>query len=145
MKHPIKSILSIFLIYLTLVGCGSSRLLNSPLEAVDNLPLKKSELTETQLDGWGHLDLIKDTIPGMSVNRAYSEIIKNKKGKTTIVAVIDSGIDIGHEDLENVVCTNPNEIPKNGKDDDNNGYVDDIHGWNFLGDAYEEKLEYVRL
>jgi subtilisin family serine protease len=145
MKHPIKSILSTFLIYLTLVGCSSSRVLNSPLEAVENLPLKKSELTETQLDSWGHLDLIKDTVPGMSVNRAYSEIIKNKKGKTTIVAVIDSGIDIGHEDLENVVWTNPNEIPNNGKDDDNNGYVDDIHGWNFLGDAYEEQLEFVRL
>jgi subtilisin family serine protease len=81
----------------------------------------------------------------MSVDKAYSDVVKNKKGKTTIVAVIDSGIDIDHEDLDGVIWTNTKEIPNNGKDDDNNGYVDDIHGWNFLGDAYNEQLEYVRL
>ncbi|MCB0470904.1 MAG: peptidase S8, partial [Flavobacteriaceae bacterium] len=94
---------------------------------------------------WGHLDLTKDTIPGMSVEKAYSEIIKDKKGKTVIVAVIDSGIDIDHEDLNDVVWTNEDEIPNNGIDDDKNGYIDDIHGWNFLGDAYDEQLEFVRL
>src|SRR5690606_12110713 len=82
---------------------------------------------------------------GMSVDRAYDEIIKNKKGTTTIVAVIDSGIDIDHEDLQGAIWTNPKEIAGNGIDDDNNGYVDDIHGWNFLGDGYDEQLEYVRL
>ena len=81
----------------------------------------------------------------MSVDKAYNEIIKNKKGQTTIVAVIDSGIDIDHEDLDDVIWTNTKEIANNGKDDDNNGYIDDIHGWNFLGDAYDEQLEYVRL
>lgn len=145
MKHPIKFLLSTFLICLTLVGCGSSRLLNLPLQVADNIPVKKSELDETQLKSWSYLDLVRDTVPGMSINRAYDEIIKNKIGKTTIVAVIDSGIDINHEDLENVVWINPNEIPNNGKDDDNNGYVDDVHGWNFLGDGYEEQLEFVRL
>ena len=127
------------------MGCGSARQLNLPLETADNVPLKTSELSENQLKSWGYMDLAKDTVPGMSVDKAYDEIIKNKKGKTTIVAVIDSGIDIDHEDLQNVIWTNPNEIPNNGKDDDNNGYIDDIHGWNFLGDAYNEQLELVRL
>ena len=145
MKQPFKFFIITILIFYILVGCGSSRILKIPLVVVDNVPLKASELSENELKSWGYLDLAKDTVPGMSVNRAYDEIIKTKKGKTTIVAVIDSGIDIDHEDLENVIWTNPNEIPNNGKDDDNNGYVDDVHGWNFLGDAYDEQLEYVRL
>ena len=127
------------------MGCGSTRQLNLPLETANNVPLKTSELSENQLKSWSFMDLAKDTVPGMSVDKAYDEIIKNKKGKTTIVAVIDSGIDINHEDLQNVIWTNPNEIPNNGIDDDKNGYIDDIHGWNFLGEGYEEQLEYVRL
>ncbi len=128
-------------------GCGgtSSGVLSTPMENIDAMPLKVAPLTDTQMTTWGHLDLIKDTIPGMSVDKAYDEIIKNKKGKTTIVAVIDSGIDIDHEDLDGVIWSNPKEIANNGKDDDGNGYVDDIHGWNFLGDGYNEQLEYVRL
>jgi len=129
-----------------LFGCGStSGVISTPIENIDTLPLKISKLTENQKRVWGHLDLVQDTVPGMSVDKAYNEIIKNKKGQTTIVAVIDSGIDIDHEDLDDVIWTNTKEIPNNGKDDDNNGYIDDIHGWNFLGDAYDEQLEYVRL
>jgi subtilisin family serine protease len=81
----------------------------------------------------------------MSVDRAYDEIIKNRKGKTIVVAVLDSGMDLEHEDIKNVLWTNTDEIPNNGKDDDGNGYVDDVHGYNFLGDAYNEQLEYVRM
>lgn len=129
-----------------LFGCGStSGVISTPIENIDTLPLKISKLTENQKRVWGHLDLVQDTVPGMSVDKAYNEIIKNKKGQTTIVAVIDSGIDIDHEDLDDVIWTNTKEIANNGKDDDNNGYIDDIHGWNFLGDAYDEQLEYVRL
>ena len=128
-------------------GCGgsSTSVISTPVENIDTMPLKISELTDTEKQTWGHLDLIKDTIPGMSVEKAYDEIIKNRKGQTTVVAVIDSGIDIDHEDLDGVIWTNTKEIANNGKDDDGNGYVDDIHGWNFLGDAYDEQLEYVRL
>ncbi|MEM9679467.1 MAG: S8 family peptidase [Bacteroidota bacterium] len=129
-----------------LFSCGGgSTILTTPLENIDSSPLKVSELTKEEKQNWGHLDLEKDTIPGMSVDKAYSEIIKNKKGTKVIVAVIDSGIDIDHEDLDGVIWTNTDEVPNNGKDDDNNGYVDDIHGWNFLGDAYDEQLEFVRL
>ena len=127
-------------------GCGSSAdILTTPLENIDTSPIKVMDLTETEKKNWGHLDLERDTIPGMAVNRAYSEIIKDKKGQKVIVAVIDSGIDIDHEDLDDVIWTNKDEIPNNGRDDDDNGYIDDIHGWNFLGDAYNEQLEYVRL
>ncbi|MBU2926737.1 S8 family peptidase [Winogradskyella psychrotolerans] len=128
------------------VGCGSTgAILSTPIENIDTAPLKVTALTDAEAKNWGHLDLINDTIPGMSVDKAYAEIIKNKKGKKVIVAVIDSGIDIDHEDLRSVVWTNEDEKPNNGIDDDNNGYVDDIHGWNFLGDGYDEQLEYVRL
>ena len=142
-KLSSKILLYAFL--LVLINCGSSALVSTPIENIDTTPLKVSDLTELEEKTWSHLDLTTDTIPGMSVNKAYNEIIKNKKGKTTIVAVIDSGIDIDHEDLNDVIWTNKNEIPNNGKDDDNNGYIDDVHGWNFLGEARFEQLEYVRL
>ncbi|MFT5738621.1 MAG: subtilisin family serine protease [Maribacter sp.] len=129
-----------------LLGCGATGdIISTPIENIDTSPLKVTNLTEAEEKNWGHLDLVKDTIPGMSVDRAYAEIIKNKKGKTVIVAVIDSGIDIDHEDLNGVLWTNKKEKPNNGIDDDNNGYIDDIHGWNFLGDSSDEQLEYVRL
>ncbi len=127
-------------------GCGTTApILSTPIENIDKIPTKFSELTPTEKQTWGHLDLVKDTIPGMSVNKAYKEIIKANKGLTTIVAVMDSGIDIDHEDLDDVIWVNKGEIPNNGKDDDNNGYIDDVNGWNFLGEGYNEQLEITRI
>ncbi|ASV30252.1 S8 family peptidase [Maribacter cobaltidurans] len=132
--------------FVSLVGCGGTGgLILTPVENIDSVPLKVSDLTEAEKKNWGHLDLATDTIPGMSVDKAYDEIIKNKKGKKVIVAVLDSGIDLNHEDLDGVIWTNTDEKPGNNKDDDNNGYVDDIHGYNFLGESYNEQLEYVRM
>lgn len=129
-----------------LVGCGGTGgLILTPVENIDATPLKVSELTTKEKQNWGHLDLVADTIPGMSVDKAYEEIIKNKKGTKVIVAVLDSGIDLNHEDLDGVIWTNTGERPGNNKDDDGNGYVDDIHGYNFLGESYNEQLEYVRM
>lgn len=128
-----------------LASCGAPKLVLTPVENIDTVPLKVADLTDTQYKKWGHLDLLTDTIPGMSVEKAYSEILNNRKGETVIVGVIDSGVDIEHEDLKDVVWTNEDEIPNNGKDDDNNGYVDDIHGWNFLGKAVDENLELTRI
>ncbi|WP_299332953.1 S8 family peptidase [uncultured Psychroserpens sp.] len=146
MKYTFKPFLYSIFASAMLLGCGStSGVLSTPIENIDTSPLKESALSEAEKNSWSHLDLVQDTIPGMSVNKAYTDIIKNKKGKTVIVAVLDSGIDIDHEDLDDVIWTNKDEIPNNGKDDDNNGYVDDIHGWNFLGDAYNEQLEFVRI
>ena len=146
MTFNFKILAYLFVSSVVLIGCGSTaNIISTPVENIDTSPLKVVELTEDQKKNWGHLDLEQDTIPGMAVDRAYEELIKNRKGKKVIVAVIDSGIDIDHEDLNDVIWTNNDEIPNNGKDDDNNGYVDDIHGWNFLGDAYNEQLEYVRM
>ncbi|WP_282074945.1 S8 family peptidase [Maribacter aquivivus] len=134
-----------------LTGCGSTKsvggsgLVLTPVENIDATPLKISDLTTSEKNNWGHLDLVTDTIPGMSVDKAYREIIKNRKGTKTIVAVLDSGIDLKHEDLVNVLWTNTKEKAGNGIDDDGNGFIDDIHGYNFLGESYNEQLEYVRM
>ncbi|HEY4061486.1 MAG TPA: S8 family peptidase [Puia sp.] len=84
--------------------------------------------------GWHLLDKDQDGFYGVSANKAY-EFARSKKlkSKTVLVAVIDSGVDTLQEDLKNILWTNPKEIPGNGIDDDHNGYVDDIHGWNFIG------------
>lgn len=139
-----KSLLG-FSASIVLMGCGATALVTTPVENIDTIPLKVSDLTENEKKNWGHLDLITDTIPGMSVDKAYKEIIGTKKGQKVIVAVLDSGIDLKHEDLDGVLWTNKGERPGNGKDDDNNGYVDDIHGYNFLGESYNEQLEFARI
>ncbi|MEL6916729.1 MAG: S8 family peptidase [Bacteroidota bacterium] len=140
-----RSVLGPFAAAVFLMGCGATTLVSTPIANIDTIPLKISELTESEKKNWGHADLIADTIPGMSVDKAYSEIIGNKKGEKVIVAVLDSGIDLKHEDLDDVLWTNKGETPGNGKDDDNNGFVDDIHGYNFLGESYNEQLEYARI
>ncbi len=99
--------------------------------------------------GWQHLSYSQDSIYGIESNRAYDELIKDKKGEKIIVAVIDSGTDVTHEDLESVLWTNKGEIAGDGIDNDKNGYIDDVHGWSFLGgdgyDVLEETLELTRL
>ena len=77
---------------------------------------------------------------GMFTDKAYG-LLKSKKSQTVIVAVIDSGVDIEHEDLKGKIWVNTGEIPNNKIDDDKNGYVDDVHGWNFLGNAKGENLD----
>lgn len=147
MKIPTLKPFFIAGLAIAVAGCGSSApaIVSTPIENIDTMPLKVTDLTETELKGWGGADLVSDTVPGMSVKKAYNEIIKNRKGKKIIVAVIDSGVDIGHKDLDGVIWTNTDEVPNNNKDDDRNGYVDDVHGWNFLGDAVKENMEYVRI
>jgi len=106
---------------------------------------KNGALTENELKRWSHLDLVKDSIPGMSVDKVYSELLKGKTSVPVIVGIVDSGVDIEHEDLKSVIWTNKNEIPGNKIDDDKNGYVDDVHGWNFLGNCTKENYEYERI
>ncbi|GAB2820270.1 S8 family peptidase [Ferruginibacter profundus] len=89
---------------------------------------------ETTPNGWHLMDKDSTGYYGVSAGKAYSFLkSKNLKSKTVIVAVIDSGIDTLHEDLKPILWTNSKEIPGNGIDDDHNGYIDDVHGWNFLG------------
>lgn len=89
--------------------------------------------TQKRPDNWFNLDPTNDKVNGMSTEKTYSELLKNRKSVPVIVAVLDSGVDFNHEDLKDVMWTNPGEIPGNGIDDDKNGYIDDIHGWSFLG------------
>ncbi|MCH4822464.1 S8 family peptidase [Gramella lutea] len=141
-----KTILSLFAAGI-ITGCSSTapKIVSTPVKNIDSIPLKVKDLSDSQLKDWTNSDLLTDTIPGMSVNKAYAEIIKKTKPSPVIVGVVDSGVDIEHEDLQGVLWTNADEIPGNGKDDDNNGYIDDIHGWNFLGDAVAEQMEYTRI
>lgn len=104
-----------------------------------------SNVLSAQSSNWQNKDQETSGIWGMSVEKAYAEILKDKKPTSVIVAVIDGGTDINHPDLQNMVWTNRYEIPDNGKDDDTNGYVDDIHGWNYLGAIKYANLELVRI
>ncbi|MFM9076521.1 MAG: S8 family peptidase [Bacteroidota bacterium] len=102
---------------------------------------------------WHLLDPTADSVQGMGVENAYQTVLKGLPSRTVLVAVIDSGIDIDHEDLTSVIWTNPGEVAGNGIDDDRNGYIDDLHGWSFIGgkggnvqhDTYELTRELVRL
>ena len=143
-----KTILISAISFLALAGCGvtkpvydiSALSVKTPLYSTKISPLKEDDLKR-----WSHLDLVKDTVPGMSIDKAYAELLKDKNGVKVIVGVLDSGVDIEHDDLKSVIWTNKKEIAGNGIDDDKNGYIDDIHGWNFLGDITKENLEYERI
>ena len=131
------------LIFLFLSSCNTLKLDYDYLSALDK-DFKKSFNTE-QKNNWHNLDIEIDSIPGMSVERAYSKLLNGKVGKNVIVAVIDAGIDITHEDIKDLIWVNHDEIAGNNIDDDKNGYVDDINGWNFLGNSYNETLEMTRI
>ncbi|MBL7815831.1 MAG: S8 family peptidase [Saprospiraceae bacterium] len=101
-------------------------------------------------DNWFNLDPTENNINGVSTEKMYAELLKGKKGQTVVVAVIDGGVDYMHEDLKDIMWRNPREIPNNGIDDDKNGYIDDVYGWNFLGgkdgrNVNQETLEVTRL
>jgi cell wall-associated protease len=130
----------------TLVGCKSIHKIPVPLGVQNGVDInaKQGVLTEVEKKTWSHADIVNDTIPGMSVVQAY-DFLLGKESTEVIVAVNDSGVDIEHEDLKEVLWINEKEVPGNGVDDDKNGYIDDVHGWNFLGDVYDENLEITRI
>ncbi len=130
-----------------LVACGgTSKIASLPLETLEgkNIPTQKENPSKDELKTWPHRDLLSTGYPGISLEKAYNAL-KGRKAQTVIVGVVDSGVDINHEDLKSIIWTNPKEIPNNGIDDDNNGFVDDVHGWNFLGEINQDNLEYVRI
>lgn len=106
-------------------------------------------LTSFAQKNWQNMDLKKDSVFGISTDKAYAELLKGKKSTQVVVGVLDGGVEITHEDLKSVIWVNKKEIAGNGKDDDKNGYVDDVNGWNFLGSAKgsvnQETLELTRI
>ena len=101
---------------------------------------KSNKLTLDEVNVWQHKDILEDSIPGISLDKAYRELLTNKKGDTVIIAVIDTRLDVNHEEIRDYIWTNEDEIPENGIDDDANGYIDDINGWNFLADRNGKNL-----
>lgn len=132
-------------IVLANIGQGANRLKNQVITAADSAQKAPSN--------WFNLDFTQDQVPGVSTEKAYA-FLQNRPSQTVVVAIIDTGIDIKHEDLQGIIWTNAKEVAENGLDDDKNGYVDDINGWNFLGgengqnvknDTYEITRQYARL
>ncbi len=99
----------------------------------------QTQQPKQKINGWHLLDEERDGYHGISLQKAY-DLLKGRKSTTVIVAVIDSGIDTAQEDLKDVLWRNENEISGNGIDDDKNGYVDDVYGWNFCGAKNGENL-----
>jgi subtilisin family serine protease len=105
--------------------------------------LKASDTLSVAPENWFHLDAENSGIAGISTEEAYKELIKGKEARReVVVAVIDSGIDIEHEDLQGKIWVNADEVAGNGKDDDGNGYIDDVHGWNFIGGKDGQNVNY---
>ena len=123
-------------------SCSSIKFLNDYSSLSNSTSSYSTD--NANLQNWHNLDPEIDAIPGTSVERAYKELLKDLDGNKVIVAIIDTGLDIEHENLSNNIWINNNEIV-NGLDDDNNGYVDDINGWNYLGSSYNETREMTRL
>jgi subtilisin family serine protease len=123
-------------------SCSSPKFINdySSLKSYNN----NLVTSKIDLNNWHNLDPEIDSIPGISVERAYDELLKGLKGKEVIVAVIDTGLDTDHKSLSNNVWVNKDE-KINGKDDDKNGYIDDINGWNYLGSSYNETRDMTRI
>jgi len=100
------------------------------------------QISEYPGKNWQLLDLKTDHLFGISMEKVYAELLKGKKADPVIVAVLDGGVDIDHEDLKASIWTNEKEIPGNGKDDDGNGFIDDVHGWNFYSSMSPGDFEF---
>jgi subtilisin family serine protease len=112
----------------------------------NNVPLPENVSIDVQ---WQHADLEDDGKVGISAKKAYQLVLNDKKPQPVVVAVIDSGTETWHPDLFPNIWVNKDEIPGNNIDDDKNGYIDDVHGWSFIGgkteDVAEDNLEFTRV
>ncbi len=109
-----------------------------------------SSFSQQAPHNWFLLNPEIDNYAGTATNLAYDKLLNDKKSTQVIVAVIDGGVDISHEDLAANIWTNEKEIAGNGIDDDKNGYIDDIHGWDFIGgkdgtDVNQDNYELTRV
>lgn len=141
--------LSALVIGVVVSGCSKGVKPESNRSLIDSTNPKGTVVNEGPQpwakEAWAVLDPEKDSAQGVSADRVYKEFNPTfNTGEPLVVAVIDSGVDISHEDLQGKIWTNKNEIPGNGKDDDNNGYIDDINGWNYIG-GYDENGKAVNI
>ena len=110
----------------------------------------QDKMQNNDLKTWYHKDFSTTNVYGVNTDNAYKFLeSKGLKPRTVVVGVLDSGVEVDHPGLINNMWKNPNEIPNNGIDDDKNGYVDDIYGWNFIGgktaDVDADNLEVTRM
>jgi cell wall-associated protease len=141
-----KSIYSLLLVLLLFASCKAIKESHS----ISLNPLGAEIIKNEALKFWYCNDYQQDGIPGISLEKFYVQNKKKQESKSITVAVIDTQIDLTHEDLQGQIWTNPNEIPNNKIDDDHNGYIDDINGWSFTGTksggyVVWSNFEYVRL
>jgi len=131
-----------FLILTTFVSCGKSD--EATITATSPIRGAKGDIELAGRgdlpDNWFTKDLDIDGVLGVSADLAYKNLDLEGPEEPIIVAVLDSGVQFDHEDLESRMWINKNEIPDNGIDDDDNGYIDDIHGWNFIGNDKGENI-----
>lgn len=121
--------------------------------AIAGYTIQQEQDTAAVPTDWFLRDPEADHLQGVSAEKTYQTLLQGKPSRPVIVAVVDSGVDPDHEDLKDIMWVNDDEIPANGIDDDKNGYIDDVHGWNFIGgkggnvneDTYEVTREYARL
>jgi len=143
-----KRLLLLLIVVTSIYGCSTTKTATQSTtktkteKASNEKKIDFSTLREAPKD-WYLMDENQTQFRGISSELAYRKLLKNKKPKKqVIVAVIDGGVDINHEDLKNDIWTNKDEIPDNNKDDDHNGYVDDVHGWNFIGGPDGKNVHY---
>lgn len=141
----------IILATLLLSSCDSSKTIipYSVTTDTSTVVAKNKDLTELELQEWPYADIFTDSIPGINLGRVHI-FVKEKKANPVIVGVIDSGVDIEHIALSHLIWQNKDEKANNEKDDENNGFIDDVHGWNFLGsdsgrNIYPVQLELTRM
>ncbi|WP_298424315.1 S8 family serine peptidase [uncultured Kordia sp.] len=134
----------LFLMCSFLIACSSIQPTIKQSQTITSTFSKKQALTDEEKKDWHFKNIYTDSIPGISLDKAY-DFLKDKKGDTIIVALIDTELDIDHADLKDQVWINKDEIPNNNIDDDDNGYIDDIHGWNYVGSKKGDKIPYSQI
>lgn len=107
--------------------------------------LSFGQVKDTPPANWFNLDYERDGVMGISTEKAYESLLNGKKSTTVVVAVIDGGVDVDHEDLKEVIWINAKDSVATGKDEDDNGYINDKYGWNFIGNANGENVHYDNL
>ncbi|HEX2190500.1 MAG TPA: S8 family peptidase, partial [Longimicrobiaceae bacterium] len=143
------------LLLLALGACAPAQTVGGPAAAQQPAPqaapaVEPDEALGLPAANWWQMDQAGG-FPGTGAERAYRELLAGKQPRQTVtVAILDTGVDVEHEDLDGVVWVNEDEVPGNGVDDDRNGYVDDVHGWNFIGgrdgrNVHQDTYEVTRL